>query len=136
MSQNQERRIGKITIGCLREYNRVHRLPQDATTLKIPAQQHRETDCDLRCKKVDDDMISLLSLGVKLFPNLVTRVKENLKSTFGKSDLKNFSTNIATWPLFERDCMRGSFQMSRKVETYTRGCQNVSSRIRRIFWTS
>ena len=31
-----------------------------------------------------EDVINLLSTGVKLIPNLVTRVEENLKNAFGK----------------------------------------------------
>ena len=48
MSQNQERWIGRITIGCQRENNRAHRLPQDATSLNIPVPKHRETACSPR----------------------------------------------------------------------------------------
>ena len=50
-------------------------------------------------------MIDMLSLGVQLIWNLVTRVEENVMRTFGQSDLT-------------------SFQMSRFVETYIRGCQD------------
>ena len=43
--------------------------------------------------KKDNDMMDLLSPGVKINPNLVTRVEENLKNT------------SATWCIFARDCM-------------------------------
>ena len=40
----------------------------------------------------DDDMQNVLSLGVKLDPNLVKRVKENHKNTIGTLDLTNVPT--------------------------------------------
>ena len=89
----------------------------------IPMPRQRETDCSL---KEDDDMTNLLSPGVKLLPNLVTRIEESLKKTFGKLKLINFSVNTATWCIFARDCMRASFQVSRSIETCIRGCQNYS----------
>ena len=38
--------------GRQRKNNSVHRLPQDATGLKIPVSKHRETDCSPRRKKM------------------------------------------------------------------------------------
>ena len=59
-------------------------------------------------KKEGDDMVNLLSLGVKLVPNLVTSVE----------DLTNSPVNTAT--------CRAKFSTSRSVETCIRGCQNYS----------
>ena len=58
--------------------------------------------------KEDDDMTSLLSLGVKLVPLLLTRVEESLKKTIGKLDLTKFLLNTATLCIFVRDCMWAS----------------------------
>ena len=67
-------------------------------------------------------VINLLSVGVKLIPNLVTRVEEHLMETSGKLDW----TNTATWCIFARDCMWASLQMSRSDETCFRVCQKCS----------
>ena len=88
----------------------------DATSPKIRLRKHRETDCKLWLKR-DNDMINMLSLGVQLIWNLVTRVEENVMRTFGQSDLT-------------------SFQMSRFVETYIRGCQDLIAQTRRTCRTS
>ena len=77
--------------------------------------------------KEDDDMTNLLSPGVKLVSNLVTRIEQDLKKTFGKLILTCSPVNTATWCIFGRDCTWTSFQMSsRSVETCIRGCQNYS----------
>ena len=106
-SRNRERWIGKMISGCQRENNRVHRLPQDARSPTIPMRKHRETDCGPRLKE-DDDMMNLLSPRVKLIPNLVTRVEEDLKKTLGDQDLTNFPLNTATWCIFA-GCQNSSF---------------------------
>ena len=68
------------------------------------------------------NVINLLSVGVKLVPNLVTRVEEHLEKNVGR--LTHFPVNTATWCIFARDCMWASLQMSRSVETCITGCQN------------
>ena len=39
-------------------------------------------------------MTNMLSSGVKLLPNLVVRIQEKLKKTFGKLSLTNFPVNM------------------------------------------
>ena len=52
-------------------------------------------------------MTILLCLGVKLIPNLVARIEEHLKETFGELHLTNFQVNTATCCTFARDCTVG-----------------------------
>ena len=40
--------LEELPVECQRENNGVHRLPRDATSLKIPVPKHRETDCSQR----------------------------------------------------------------------------------------
>ena len=88
--------------------------------LQIPGDKHRETRSSPTLLE-DDEIKNMLSPGLKLSPNLVTRVEQNIKRKFGKLDLKDFPIKIATWCSFARDCTWASFQMSRAVDTYTRG---------------
>ena len=74
--------------------------------------------------KEDEDVISLLTTGVKLIPNLVTKVEENFKKPSEQKGLTIFPANTATRCILARDSMRASFRMSRSVETCIRGCQN------------
>ena len=99
------------------------RLHLHATSSIISMSRHRETDWQ---SKEDVDMTYLLSPGVKLLPNWVTRIEENLMKTFGKLNLTHFQVNTATWCTFARYCMWASFQMSRSIDTCTRDCQNYS----------
>ena len=46
----------------------------------------------------------MLSTGVNLFPNLVTRVEESLKTTLGNLNL-TFPAKPATWWIFAHDCL-------------------------------
>ena len=69
----------------------------DATSPIIPMPGHRETDCS---QKVTD-VINLSLAGVKLIPNLVTRVEEHPKKTFGKLDLTNLPVHTATCCVFK-----------------------------------
>ena len=101
----------------------MHRRHLDATSPVIPMSRHRG---DRLQSKDDDDMTNLLSPGVKLLPNLVTRIGENFKQTFGNLNLTIFPVNTATWCIFARCCMWASFQMSRSFDTCTRGCQCFS----------
>ena len=69
-------------------------------------------------------VLKLLSLGVKLLPNLATRFEEILMNTFGQINSMSFPVNIATSCIFLRDCMWASIiQMSRSVDIGIRGCQ-------------
>ena len=51
-SRNQKRQHGMCAFVFRKGSSRKHRLHQDATSLKILAPKHRETDCCLRWKKM------------------------------------------------------------------------------------
>ena len=72
-SRNQKRQIWKVTIGYKKENNKMLRRHLDATSPTIPMPRHRETD----------DMTNLLSPGVKLITNLVTRIEETSRKLSG-----------------------------------------------------
>ena len=72
-SRNQKRQIWKVTIGYKKENNKMLRRHLDATSPTIPMPTHRETD----------DMTHLLSPGVKLITNLVTRIEETSRKLSG-----------------------------------------------------
>ena len=59
----------------------------------------------------------------RAFPNLVTRIEENLKKNRRNVDLTKYPGNTTTWCIFARDCMWASFQMRRSVVPCIRGCQ-------------
>ena len=63
------------------------RLHQDATSLKIPASGDRLQSA----LKEDDDIRNLPFPGAELNPILSTRVKENLRKTFGTFDKRRSS---------------------------------------------
>ena len=117
-------RYKRLLLDADKENSRVHRHHQDATSLKIPVPNPRETDCRLRLTE-DDDIRNLLTPGVDLHPCLVTKVKENDSDAFGKFDL----TNLPTEPLGASShviaCGHHS-QLSQIVENCTRACQNSS----------
>ena len=75
-SQNQERQIWKVIIGCQKKNSRMHRRHPDATGPPRPTTQPSE---DRLQSKEDDDMTTILSTGVNLIPKFVTKVKEHLK---------------------------------------------------------
>ena len=71
-------------------------------------------------------MTNLLSPGVKLLPNLVARIEENLMRKFGNLNLSSSPVNTATCCIIAGDCMWASFQKSRAVDTCIRCCQKHS----------
>ena len=75
-------------------------------------------------------MTNLLSAGIKLFPNLVTRVEENLRQTFGKLDLTIFSVNTAACGVFSRGHHSKGAAQSRLASEVVR---TVPSRARRRY---
>ena len=68
----------------------------------------------------DDEM------RVKREPIMVTKVNENHPEHTRNIILTNSHKHTGKWCVFARDCMWTSFQISRKVETCTRGCHNSS----------
>ena len=60
--------------------------------------------------KEDDGTRHLLSPNVELDSNLLTRVKEHHKRTFGKCNLPKFPIKTATWCIFARHCMWVTFK--------------------------
>ena len=64
----------------------------------------------------DDDMQNVLSLGVKLDPNLVKRVKENHKNTIGTLDLTKLPDGTATWCFVAGDSLWASLNSSEAQE--------------------
>ena len=75
-----------LSLDVQKENSRIHRRHLDATSLPNPNAQ-ASGDLLQPMLKEDEDMTDLLSLGVKLIQDLVARVEEYLKKTFGKSDL-------------------------------------------------
>ena len=82
------------------DYYRVRQREQHASSSSGRNESHNpnvQGSADRLQSKTCENVANLLSTGVKLVPNLVTRVEENLKKTFGKPNFTNFPVNTATW---------------------------------------
>ena len=118
-SRNQIRQIWKAITGC-------EKRAASSSGRKESHNPSAQASGDLLQSKEDENVTHMLSTGLKLRPNFVTRIEEHLKKTFGKLNMFKFEVNTAAWCTFARDCMRASFHMSRSVDTCIRGCQNHS----------
>ena len=66
---------------------------QEKTRSDVKGQEHPcQASGDRLPSKGDDDVTDLLSPGVELLPNWVTRVEENLKNTLGTSNLTKLTS--------------------------------------------
>ena len=93
-THNQQRQIRKVIIGCQKEKEQQSALlssgPNDTQQPIAQALGHPLQSM----AKGHVDMINLLSPSVKLIPNMVTNLRENVRETFGKCNAVYLRTRL------------------------------------------